>query len=134
MCERRYAPGMKRLAVALLLCVAAFTSAAEGSDPDPDEFTPPGYEFCGWQDFVNGGWAMEWSEDLRGVYLVAFADGMSCQAARRNTRRMRYSKTAPYRPLRPGYRCRTLNSAHEYSDVRCVKIGGSRKFRFQTGA
>ena len=132
--ERRHPPGMKRLSCLLLLCVLAFTSAAYAVDPDPDEFTPPGYKFCGWQDYSNGGWAMDWSEDLRGVYLVAFAEGMSCSSARRNIRRMRYTKTPPYRPIRAGYRCRTLTSAHEYSDVRCVRIGGSRKFRLQTGA
>jgi len=123
-----------RSIVLALLCLAALTAVARAADPDPDEFTPRGYEFCGWQDFVNGGWAMEWSEDLSGAYLVAFADGISCAAARRNIRRVRYSKVAPYRPIRPGYRCRTLESAHEYSDVRCVRRGGSRKFRFQTGA
>lgn len=77
---------------------------------------------------------MEWNDDLAGVSLVAFADGMSCAAARRNIRRLRYSKNSSHRPLRPGYRCHTLASAHEYADVRCVKIGGSSKFRFQTGS
>ncbi len=125
---------MRSLALGLLLCLAMCAAVANAADPDPDQFTPPGYEFCGWQDLVNGGWAMEWSDDLAGVYLIAFADGMSCTAARRNIRRVRYSKTPPYRPIREGYRCRTLKSAHEYSDVRCVRLGGSRKFRFQTGA
>ncbi len=125
---------MRRLSVALLFCVLATASAANAADPDPDEFTPPGYEFCGWQDFANGGWAMGWSDELSGAYLVAFADGMSCTAARRNIKRMRNSKKAPFRPIRTGYRCRTLKSAHEYSDVRCVKTDGSRKFRLQTGA
>lgn len=118
----------------MLFCVLGSASVAIAADPDPAKFTPRGYEFCGWQDFAYGGWEMEWSEELRGVYLVAFADGMSCAAARRNIKRMRYSKHAPFRPLRTGYRCRTLQSGHEYSDVRCVKLGGSRKFRFQTGA
>lgn len=125
---------MRAHVTALLILVVALPPVAGAATPDPDQFTPPGYEFCGWQRFGNGGWAMEWSEDLAGAYLVAFADGMSCTAARRNVKKMRSSKRSPYRPLRPGYRCVTLKSAHEYSDVRCVKVGGSRKFRFQTGA
>jgi len=125
---------MRRLAVAVLFCAVAFPRAAHAVAPDPEKFTPPGYDFCGWQDFANGGWTMEWTEDLAGAYLVAFADNMSCQAARRNVKRVRFAKSPPFRPLRPGYRCQTLESAHEYSDVRCVKKGGSRKFRYQTGA
>ncbi len=126
---------MKCLAVVVaLVSLFGLPCAAIAADPDPDEFTPQGYEFCGWQDFARGGWTMEWSEDLRGAYLVAFADGMSCRAARRNVKSVRYTKTPPYRPLRSGYRCRTLESGYEYSDVRCVKQGGSRKFRYQTGA
>ena len=109
-------------------------SPALAADPDPREFTPPGYEFCGWQDFVNGGWAMEWSDDLRGAAVVAFADGMSCPSARRNIKLMRYSKDAAHRPLRGGYRCRRLASGYESSDVRCVKADGSRKFRFKSGS
>jgi hypothetical protein len=35
---------------------------------------------------------------------------------------------------RRGYRCVTLESSHEYADVRCTKIGGKRKFRYRTGA
>jgi len=132
--EIRYDPVVRRFALVVLFCVVAFPSAANAADPDPAEFTPHGYEFCGWQDYANGGWAMEWSDDLAGVYLVAFAHGMSCRAARRNIKRVRYSKVPPYRPLRAGYRCRTLESAHEYSDIRCVKKGASRKFRFQTGS
>jgi len=125
--------GVKRSVAVVLFCVLAFPSAANAADPDPDEFTPSGYEFCGWQDFANGGWAMEWNDDLAGAYLVAFTHGMSCPAARRNIRRIRFSKSSG-RPIRPGYRCRTLESAHEYLDVRCVKKGGTRKFRYQTGA
>ena len=117
----------------MLLCGLACGSVAKAADPDPAEFTPRGYEFCGWQDFANGDWAMEWSEELRGVYLVAFADGMSCTQARRNIKRVRYSKETRA-PIRAGYRCRTLVRGHEYSDVRCVKTGGARKFRFRTGA
>ncbi len=77
---------------------------------------------------------MEWSDELAGAYLVAFADGMSCSAARTNVKRLRHTKTPPYRPIRTGYRCMTIKSEYEYSDVRCVKRGGSRKFRIQTGA
>ncbi len=122
---------MKYAVVASVILALAFPSMANAADPDPEEFTPTGYEFCGWQDFANGGWAMEWSEDLAGAYLVAFTRGMSCHAARRNVKRVRFSNN---RPIRAGYRCRTLGSGHEFLDVRCIKKGGSRKFRYQTGA
>ena len=42
---------------ALLLPATAFSQ-----DPDPDEFTPLGYEFCGWRDFESGDWEMEWHD------------------------------------------------------------------------
>jgi len=124
---------VRRFNLVMLVCIAAFPSAAQAADPDPAEFTPRGYDFCGWQDFANGGWAMEWSDDLSGAYLVAFADGISCTTARRNIKRVRFSSRTG-KPVRAGYRCRTLASAHEFYDVRCVKIGGTRKFRYQTGA
>lgn len=119
----------------LLLAVAVSTSAvavtpAAASPQDPTR-TPQGYTFCGWSSF-DGSWTMASPEP--GAYLVAFADGMTCRSARRNVNRVRYSKSPPYRPLRSGYRCRTLASEHEYADVRCVKVGGTRKFRFRTGA
>lgn len=124
----------KLVASAVVLFGLMVPSAAMAADPDPEEFTPVGYEFCGWQDMANGGWAMEWDESLAGVYLVAFARGMSCEAARRNVVRTRYTQRPPYRPVRLGYRCTVLDDDHEYSDVRCVKNGAKRKFRFQTGA
>jgi len=123
-----------RFGAVVVCALLGASSPAVAADPDPDEFTPAGYEFCGWRDFVNGGWTMEWSDDLSGAYMVAFADGMSCRAARRNVDKVRYSQTPPYRPSRAGYRCARLEQQHEFSDVRCVKKGASRKFRFQTGA
>ena len=118
-----------------LLAVAVSTSAVAvapsiASPQDPSR-TPQGYTFCGWSNF-DGSWTMTRPEP--GAYQVAFADGMTCRSARRNVNRVRYSKSPPYRPLRTGYRCRTLASQHEYADVRCVKVGGTRKFRFRTGA
>jgi hypothetical protein len=112
----------------------ALSPSAGAQDPDPNEFTPPGYTFCGWKDFTTREWKMEWDDSLTGVFLIAYADGMTCRDARRNVSRMRYSTTPPYRGTRPGYRCITIQSGHEYSDVRCVRVGGTRKFRFQTGA
>jgi hypothetical protein len=109
--------------------VAAPVGHAQG---DPEEFTPKGYEFCGWQTLSDGSWT--YGEPEPGAFLRGFASGMSCRAARRNITRVRYSQRPPYRPLRLGYRCRTLDSDYEYTDVRCVKRGGKRKFRFQTGA
>jgi len=125
---------MKVLTAVVAFVAVALPCVAQAAEPDPADFTPPGYEFCGWQDFATGGWAMQWSDDLSGAYLVLFADGMSCRSARRNYSTLRHAKRPPYQPLRAGYRCRTLKSAHEFLDVRCVKKGGARKFRYQTGA
>lgn len=120
------------LAVLVLLALPPLASA---QDPDPDEFTPRGYEFCGWKDFTSGGWRMEWDDSLAGAYLVAFADGMTCRAARQNVTRTRFTQRAPHRPVRLGYRCQVLDEDLEYSDIRCVaRKGASRKFRFQTGS
>jgi len=125
---------MKRLALTFILLALTVPASALGQDPDPDEFTPRGYEFCGWKDYTNGGWAMEWDDDLAGAYTVAFADGMSCRAARRNVTRTRYTRTAPYRPYRAGYACVRMKTGHEFSDVRCTKKRSKGKYRFQTGA
>jgi hypothetical protein len=132
-CARRLlAIAASSLAVTGLSGAAAV--AGDLADPDPAEFTPEGYKFCGWKDFATGEWKMEWDDSLSGAYLVAFADGMTCRDARRNVTRVRYTQTPPFRPVRLGYRCKVLDNDHEYTDVRCTKIGGSRKFRFQTGA
>lgn len=116
------------VAVASLSLVAAGPAAASPQNPSK---TPEGYTFCGWSDFF-GGWTLE-KEDP-GAYVVAFTRGMSCRAARVNVDRIKYSQRPPYRPYRTGYRCRTLASQHEYMDVRCVKVGATRKFRYRTGA
>ena len=118
------------------LATLAFAAVAHAqAPPDPEEFTPEGYKFCGWRDHANGGWRMQWSDDLAGVYLIAFAEGMTCTDARRNILRLRYTQRPPYRPVRSGYRCKTLDSDLEYTDVRCVATSGPpRKFRFQGGA
>lgn len=124
---------MLRTLIALL--VAGTTVGAPGAayaQQDPADFTPEGYEFCGWKILGEGWWSMEDPRD--GAYLRGFAHGMSCRTARRHITRVRYSQTQPYRPLRPGYRCKTLDSDYEYSDVRCIRKGGKRKFRLQTGS
>lgn len=117
------------VAVASLSLVAAAPAAASPQNPAK---TPKGYTFCGWSDLVDGGWTL--TEPDPGAYTVAFTRGMSCRSARRNVDRVQYSQRPPYRLYRTGYRCRTLASQHEYLDVRCVKVGGTRKFRFRTGA
>jgi hypothetical protein len=124
---------MRRTLIALLVVATTAASAETAqAQADPDDFTPEGYEFCGWRDFDNGGWTYDQPEP--GAYLLAFARGMTCTAARRNITRLRYTQLPPYRPVRLGYRCRTLDNDHEYTDVRCVRRGGTRAFRFQTGA
>lgn len=119
-------PSAITVALVLLLGWGAPTAAAQ--DPGDE---PAGYEFCGWSDF-DGGWS---DSPPDGAYVVLFARGMSCTAARRNYRRVRYTRSPPYRPVRTGYRCRTLESAYEFSDVRCTKRGRSSvAFRWRTGA
>ena len=122
------------LAFLVLTLTAVLPASASAQDPDPDEFTPVGYTFCGWKVLGGGGWAMEWDDSLSGAYLVAFAKGMTCRSARRNVTRTRNRQTPPYAPYRLGYRCVTLDSDYEYVDVRCVKKGGKRKYRYQGGA
>lgn len=116
-------------AVALTLFVSAGPAPAQS---DPDDFTPEGYEWCGWRDFIDGGWT--YGDPPDGVWLRVFALKMSCYDARRNATRMRYGQLPPYRPIRPGYTCKSLAEDWEYADVRCTKKNGKRKFRFQTGA
>jgi hypothetical protein len=45
----------------------AGNAGAQTSDPDPAEFTPPGYAFCGWKDLQNHRWVMEWDDSLTGA-------------------------------------------------------------------
>ena len=119
--------------VASLMLTASPAGAQE--EPDPDEFTPPGYEFCGWRDFEARTWVTEWDERLRGASTVLFAREMTCRAARRNHARLRYSSTPPFAPSRTGYRCTTIRAQHEFVDVRCTKRGTSRvSFRWQSGS
>ena len=113
---------------------AAGIAGAQTSDPDPAEFTPPGYEFCGWKDLGAHAWVMEWDDSLTGAFFTAYADGMSCTAARHNANGVRFSRRNGYKPTRAGYTCKTIESGYEYSDVRCTKVNGTRRFRFQTGA
>jgi opacity protein-like surface antigen len=121
-----------RTLAALLTAVAMAGAPAIAQAQEPEEFTPVGYEFCGWQDYVNGGWTYENPDD--GAFTMAFARDMSCRDARRNVTRMRYSQRPPYVPIRPGYRCTRLANDYEYEQVRCRKRGSRMTFRYATGA
>ena len=50
---------MTRVLVAAVLTALALAAPAAAQDPDPEDFTPVGYDFCGWRDFAGGGWGME---------------------------------------------------------------------------
>jgi hypothetical protein len=88
--------------------------------------------FCGWRDLVNGGWTM--GEPDPGAYSRLFARKMTCRAARRAYSALDYEQEPPYRPILAGYGCRELESAYEYSDVRCARNGSQAAFRYQTGS
>lgn len=117
------------VATALILLSTTGTAVAQS---DPDDFTPEGYEWCGWRDFIDGGWTYD--DPPSGVWLRVFAYKMSCYDARRNATRVRFGQLPPHRPIRPGYTCKSLAEDWEFADVRCTKKHGKRKFRFQTGA
>jgi hypothetical protein len=121
---------MRTLVVAAILALAfAIPSTAAAQEPD---FTPVGYTFCGWKDFTTGHWVDE-PED--GVWERLFARNMTCRTAKKNFGRLRYTQTPPYRPVKAGYRCVTLDQDYEYGDVRCSKKGRPRvAFRVQSGA
>ncbi len=129
---------MRRLLAMLLtgLALPATATAQDQEPPDPDEFTPVGYTFCGWKDFTEPvdqlSWTTEWDDSLSGAYLVGFARRMTCLQATRNIDLVRYSRKG--RPYRTGYRCTRIQSGHEFDDVRCIKRGKKATFRYQTGA
>lgn len=126
--------GLIALVAALATVSVAANANAQEADPDPAEFTPQGYTFCGWKELETGEWKMLWDDSLGGAFLIAYAQGMTCRDARRNVSRVGDSGPPLYRATRPGYRCVQLRKAQEYSDVRCVKQGSGIRFRFQTGA
>ncbi len=116
------------ITVALAVLLTPSTALAQG-----DVDTPQGYEFCGWKDFVDGGWTYD--DPPPGAYLRLFARKMSCRTARRNYKRVRYQQTPPYRAKLKGFRCVTLDERHEYADVRCAKQRRPKvALRWQTGA
>ena len=116
------------LLVAALLVPTVVT--AQGFDPE--EFTPSGYTYCGIKLLGQSGWLMDPGE-LSGASQVAFASGLTCQAARRNIGRIVYPRGGG-QPKAPGYRCRYIRQGHEFSDVRCIKPGDGGKFRVQGGS
>jgi hypothetical protein len=120
---------MLRLVIAglLLAALAAAPAHAQGVD------VPSGYTFCGWQDFVNGGWT--YKDPPPGVYTALFARRMSCHTARQKYKKIRYSAKPPHRLKLKGYRCVTLQSGEEYSDIRCSRRGHTKvALRFQSGS
>jgi hypothetical protein len=94
---------------------------------------PRGYKFCGWKDFINGGWTYENPDS--GVYLRLFARKKSCRTARRNYRRVRYTNEPPFWPKLGGHRCKVVEERHEYTDARCSRRDRPKaSVRWQTGA
>lgn len=94
--------------------------------------TPYGYEGCGFRDFTNGGWTYS---PESGASVSAYARGMSCTSARRNVSRLKFGRKPPYKAYRPGYTCKQLVSAYEFSDIRCTKRETKRvSFRTRSGA
>jgi hypothetical protein len=130
--HRRIRGPWKTLGVLAVVVLAAWAPTARAQTPEED-FVPQGYDFCGWRDFESGGWTYD--DPPPGVWARLFARNMTCRTARRHYKRTRSTQTPPYRHVRIGYRCKTLDSDYEYSDVRCSKKGRPRvAYRFQTGA
>jgi hypothetical protein len=117
-------PLIAGLALAVLVAVPA---QAQNVD------VPHGYAFCGWKDFVNGGWTYD--DPPAGVFAALFARKMSCPTARHKYKQIRYSHTPPYKLRLKGYRCVRLQSGEEYADVRCSRRGHKKvALRFQEGS
>jgi hypothetical protein len=127
------------LAVTASLTLAPGAIAQGDAVPNPEEFTPTGYTFCGWKNFTEPidqlSWTTEWDENtLSGAFKVGFARNMTCLQATRNIDLIRHTKTPPYRASRTGYRCSRIQTGWELDDVRCIKNGKKATFRYQTGA
>ncbi len=124
------------VAVPLTAVVARVKLPPRPPEPAPAWARKPGYHYCGWYDLTDSVW--RWGYDVEsGAFLTAWARGMTCHAARRNTRAVRWPSRPPYNrpPRRPGFRCQFLKRALEFQDVRCTATSGSpRAFRFQSGA
>ena len=113
-------------ATAVVLGAASLGAPVAQAQAQVEQPALVGYQFCGWRNFAGPGWTLGSPED--GVYLAAFARGLTCKTARRHVLRAT-SKGAPL-----GYCCVTLKQSHEYLDRRCTKRATTRAFRFQTGA
>lgn len=109
-----------------MLC---FSSARADSAGFPPELE--GYEFCGWFQ-GKGNWTYD--DPGAGGFLIGYASGMSCTAARRNIERVEYRPPRYDKPYRAGYTCKVLRGGYESSDSRCTKKHGKRKFRWISGA
>jgi hypothetical protein len=129
-------PGVLRLAmrtfvvVLLLALVLPLAAAAQGGSTEQ----PPlvGYTRCGINFAGEDTW--EIVTDTSGANLAVWSrGGLSCQAARRNAKRVRFNRSGA--PVLAGYRCRSLRRALEYEVDRCIKRDGSgRGFRMAGGA
>jgi hypothetical protein len=118
-----------RSVLPLLVLGLLLAPAAKAQTPD----VPNGYKFCGWKDFVNGGWTYD--DPPAGVFTALFARKMSCHTARQKYRKVRYSSGPPYKPILKGYRCARLKSGEEYEDARCSRRGHKKvALRWQAGA
>ena len=116
---------------ALATCLAAALLAAPAAAQDVQ--VPRGYKFCGWRDYVSGGWTYE--DPGPGAFTRLFARKMSCRTARRKFRRVHYVADPPYEPQLKGYRCVHLKRSYEYVDDRCTRRGRPKiALRWQAGS
>lgn len=122
---------MPRLVITGLL-LAAFV-AAPAAAQSGDVEVPPGYKFCGWKDYADGGWTYE--DPGAGAFIRLFARKMSCRTARQKYKKVRYGTKPPYSPRLKNYRCVRLEQGYEYEDARCSRRGHPRlAIRWQAGA
>jgi hypothetical protein len=122
-----WSAGRMRRIGALATIVGALVIAAPASASDE----PRGFDFCGWKDFVNGGWTFVDPAD--GAFLRLYSRNMSCRIARRNYRKLTFP--APEHVARlAGYRCREVERGYEYSDAQFSNKGRRRAaLRYETG-
>jgi hypothetical protein len=127
--------GVKRVALIFVRAAVLSLALPVASGAQSGSFEQPplvGYTRCGINFAGEDTWEIVTSDS--GANLAVWArGGLSCQAARRNAKRVRFTRAGE--PRVTGYHCRSLRRALEYEVESCIKRDGSgRGFRMAGGA